>query len=135
MKFKTRALTEQELMNQEKEDQMEYNRIMKIIDKDESNLSPELMKELDSPLTKTEQLPSTTTQTNKQQTQSESPVNLEALESLMSTLPPEMSQILAMLIPQLDSESTLLDLVSMMNSQMDGEISDSQLESLEDLFE
>ena len=135
MKFKTRALTEQELMNQEKEDQMEYNRIMKIIDKDESNLSPELMKELDSPSTKTEQLPSTTTPTNKQQTASESPVNLEALENLMSTLPPEMSQILAMVIPQLDSESTLLDLVSMMNSQMDEEISDSQLESLEGLFE
>ena len=92
-------------------------------------------KQQDSPSMKTEQSPSTTTPTNKQQTQLENPVNLEALESLMSTLPPEMSQILAMVIPQLDSESTLLDLVSMMNSQMDEEISDSQLESLEGLFE
>ncbi len=48
LKFKTRALTEQELMNQEKEDQMEYNRIMNISDEDEEKLSPELMKELDS---------------------------------------------------------------------------------------
>ena len=48
LKFKTRALTEQELMNQEKEEQMEYNRIMNISDEDEEKLSPELMKELDS---------------------------------------------------------------------------------------
>ena len=48
LKFKTRALTEQELMNQEKEDQMEYNRIMNISDEDKEKLSPELMKELDS---------------------------------------------------------------------------------------
>ena len=111
-------------MNLEKEQEELYNEIIL-----------KQTKQQDSPSTKTEQLPSTTTPTNKQQTQLESPVNLEALESLMSTLPPEMSQILAMVIPQLDSESTLLDLVSMMNSQMDEEISDSQLESLEGLFE
>jgi len=53
----------------------------------------------------------------------------------MSTLPPELSQILAMAIQQLPSGSNLLDLVSMMNSLTDEEITDSQLESLEDLFE
>ena len=135
MKFKTRALTEQELMNQEKEDQMEYNRIMKVIDKDESNLSPELMKELDSPSTKTEQLPSTTTPTNNQQTQSESPIDLNTLQQVIPSLPPEIQQILAMVIPQLQSDSTLLDLVSMMNSQTDEEISDSTIEKLESLFQ
>ena len=82
-----------------------------------------------------ELLPSTITPTNKQQTQSESPVNLQVLENLMSTLPPELSQILGMVTPQLGSESNLLDLVSMMNSQMDGEISDSVLENLEGLFQ
>ena len=89
----------------------------------------------DLPSTQTELSPSTTTPTENQQNESKAQGNLEVLENLMSTLPPELSQILAMVIPQLESGSTLLDLVSMMNSQMDGEISDSQLESLEGLFE
>ena len=135
MKFKTRALTEQELLNQEKEDQMEYNRIMKLSDKDEEILTPQQMKELDFPLTQTEQLPSTTTPTNNQQTQSESPIDSNTLQQVIPSLPPEIQQILAMVIPQLQSDSTLLDLVSMMNSQTDEEISDSTIEKLEKLFQ
>ena len=90
----------------------------------------------DSPSTQTEQLPSTTTPTEEsaEQIKSKPQVNLEVLENLMSTLPPELSQILAMAIQQLPSGSNLLDLVSMMNSLTDEEITDSQLESLEDLF-
>ena len=124
-----RPLSAQEEVNLEKEEQEEYERLIL------SNKEEELTSEQDSPSTVTEQSPSTTTPINEQQTQSESPVNLEALENLMSTLPPEVSQILAMAIPQLDSESNLLDLVELMNSQMDGEISDSVLEDLETLFE
>ena len=78
---------------------------------------------------------STTTPTEEQQNKLEPPVNLEVLENLMSTLPPELSQTLAMVIPQLQSGSNLLDLVSMMNSLTDEEITDSQLESLEGLFQ
>ena len=100
-----------------------------------SNNKEELTKTQNSPLTQTEQLPSTTTPTEEQQNQSRPQVNLEVLENLMSTLPPEQSQILAMVIPQLRSGSNLLDLASMMNSLTDEEITDSQLESLEDLFE
>ena len=99
-----------------------------------SNNKEELTKTQDSPSTQTEQLPSTTTPAEEQPNQSRPQVNLEVLENLMSTLPPELSQILATVIPQLPSESNLLDLVSMMNSLTDEEISDSQLESLEDLF-
>jgi len=78
--------------------------------------------------------PSNITPTEEQQAVSKAQVNSEVLENLMSTLPPELSQILAMVTPQLQSGSTLLDLVSMMNSQTDEEISDSTLESLEGLF-
>ena len=85
--------------------------------------------------TQMEPSPSITTPTENQPVESNLQVNSEVLENLMSTLPPEISQILAMVIPQLGSESNLLDLVSMMNSLTDEEISDSQLESLEDLFE
>ena len=129
MNSNVRPLSAQEEVNLEKEEQEEYERLIL------SNKEEELTSEQDSPSTVTEQSPSTTTPINEQQTQSESPVNLEALENLMSTLPPEVSQILAMAIPQLDSESNLLDLVELMNSQMDGEISDSVLEDLETLFE
>ena len=94
-----------------------------------------LTKPQDSPLTQTEQLPSTTTPVEQTQNESKIQVNSEVLQNLMSTLPPELSQILAMAIQQLPSESNLLDLVSMMNSLTDEEITDSQLESLEDLFE
>ena len=128
MNSNVRPLSAQEEVNLEKEEQEEYERLIL------SNKEEELTSEQDSPSTVTEQSPSTTP-INEQQTQSESPVNLEALENLMSTLPPEVSQILAMAIPQLDSESNLLDLVELMNSQMDGEISDSVLEDLETLFE
>ena len=100
-----------------------------------SNNKEELTKPQNSPLMQTEQLPSITTPTEEQQNKSEPQVNLEVLENLMSTLPPELSQILATVIPQLGSESNLLDLTSMMNSQMDGEISDSVLESLQGLFQ
>ena len=99
-----------------------------------SNNKEELTKPQDFPSTQTEQLLSSTTPTEEQQSQSKPQVNLEVLENLMSTLPPEQSQILAMVIPQLQSGSNLLDLASMMNSLTDEEISDSTLESLEDLF-
>ena len=93
-----------------------------------------LTKAQDFPLTQTEQLLSTTTPVEETQKKLGLQVNSEVLENLMSTLPPELSQILDTAIQQLPSGSTLLDLVSMMNSLTDEEISDSQLESLEDLF-
>ena len=93
-----------------------------------------LTKKQDSLLTQTEQLPSTTTPTENQQNESKLEVNSQVLQNLMSTLPPELSQILVTAIQQLPSESTLEDLVSLMNSLTDEEISDSQLESLEELF-
>ena len=99
-----------------------------------SNNKEELTNPQDSPSIQMELSPSITTPIEEQQNESELQVNSEVLENLMSTLPPELSQILAMVIQQLPSESTLLDLVSMMNSLTDEEISDSQLESLEDLF-
>ena len=100
-----------------------------------SNNKEELTKPQNSPSTQTELTLSTPTPTEEQQSKLEPQVNLEVLENLMSTLPPELSQILATVIPQLQSGSNLLDLVSMMNSLTDEEITDSQLESLEDLFE
>ena len=112
--------------NEMMEDQEYYDRV--VLNK------PTLTKTQDSPSTQTEQLLSSTTPTEEQQSQSRPQVNLEVLENLMSTLPPELSQILGMVIQQLPSESNLLDLVSMMNSQTDEGISDSVLESLEDLF-
>ena len=90
--------------------------------------------EQDLPLTKTEQSLSSTTPTEKQEKESKLQVNSEVLENLISTLPPELSQTLALAIQQLPSESTLLDLVSLMNSLTDEEISDSMLEKLEELF-
>ena len=124
MNSNVRPLSAQEEVNLEKEQEELYNEIIL------KQTSPQ-----DFPSTQMEQLLSTTTPTNEQQTQLESPVNSQVLENLMSTLPPELSQILATVIPQLGSESNLLDLVSMMNSQMDGEISDSVLENLEGLFQ
>ena len=124
MNSNVRPLSAQEEVNLEKEQEELYNEIIL------KQTNPQ-----DFPSTQMEQLPSTTTPTNEQQTQSESRVNSQVLENLMSTLPPELSQILATVIPQLGSESNLLDLVSMMNSQMDGEISDSVLENLEGLFQ
>ena len=124
MNSNVRPLSAQEEVNLENEQEELYNEIIL------KQTNPQY-----SPSTQMELLPSTITPTNEQQTQSESPVNLQVLENLMSTLPPELSQILAMAIQQLPSGSNLLDLVSMMNSLTDEEITDSQLESLEDLFE
>ena len=124
MNSNVRPLSAQEEVNLEKEQEELYNEIIL-----------KQTKEQDFQSTQMELSPSITTPANEQQMQSESPVSLEVLENLMSTLPPEQSQILAMVIPQLQSGSNLLDLVSMMNSQMDGEISDSVLESLEGLFQ
>ena len=126
MSYQYSPRSNQETHNEMMEDQERYEELI---------LKEELTKEQASLSTQMEPLQSSTTPTSNPQTASESPVNLEVLENLMSTLPPEISQILAMVIPQLDSESNLLDLVSMMNSQMDGEISDSVLGSLEALFE
>ena len=99
-----------------------------------SNNKEELTNPQDSPSMQMKLSPSIITPIEEQQNESELQVNSEVLENLMSTLPPELSQILAMVIPQLQSESTLLDLVSMMNSQTDEKISDSVLENLEGLF-
>ena len=132
MNSNVRPLSAQEEVNLEMEEQEEYERL--ILSNNKEQKTQTLTNSQDSPSTQTEQLPSTTTPVEKTQNQSDQQVNLEVLENLMSTLPPELSQILATVIPQLGSESNLLDLVSMMNSQMDGEISDSQLESLEELF-
>ena len=128
MTYQYNPRSNQETHNEMLEDLDRYERLIL------SNNKEELTNQQDSLSTQTEQLPSTPTPTNEQQTASESPVNLEVLENLMSTLPPELSQTLAMAIQQLPSESTLLDLVSMMISLTDEEISDSVLEKLEDLF-
>ena len=121
MNSNVRPLSAQEEVNLDKEQEELYNEIIQT--KPQDSLSMQM-----------EQSPSSTTPTSNQQTASESPVNLEVLENLMSTLPPELSQILATVIQQLPSGSNLLDLVSMMNSLTDEEISDSVLESLEGLF-
>ena len=118
-----RQLSEQQIANEEKEEMEEYERLVL------KQTNPQ-----DSPSTQMEPSPSITTPTENQQVSSTPQINSEVLENLMSTLPPELSQILVMAIQQLPSGSNLLDLVSMMNSQMDGEISDSVLESLEGLF-
>ena len=99
-----------------------------------SNNKEELTSQQDSPLMRTEQSLSSTTPAEEMQKELKLQVDSKVLENLMSTLPPELSQTLAMAIQQLPSESTLLDLVSMMNSLTDEEISDSVLEKLEDLF-
>ena len=131
-----RPLTMQEKLDQEKEDQMIYKEIMQPSRKEKQKLSSELTKELDYLLTQMEQLPSSTTPTDNQQTQSESPINLQLLEQLTPSLPPQIQQILDMVIPLLDSESTLTDLVSMMNSRMEGETIDSAtLDLLKQLFQ
>ena len=118
--------------------QNQKKKLRRNLEKEQEELYNEIIlkqtNQQDSPLTQTEQLPFTTTPIENQQNQSEPQVNLEVLENLMSTLPPELSQTLAMAIPQLQSGSNLLDLVSMMNSLTDEEITDSQLESLEGLF-
>ena len=124
-----RPLSNQEEHNLMLEEEERYEEMMEL-----SNNKEELTNPPDSLLTQMELSPSTTTPTEEQQNKLEPPVNLEVLENLMSTLPPELSQILATAIQQLPSESTLLDLVSMMNSLTDEKITDSQLESLEDLF-
>ena len=128
MNSNVRPLSAQEEVNLENEEQEEYERLIHSSNK-ETLTNPQ-----DSLSTQMELSPSIITQTEEQQNQLEPQVNSEVLENLMSTLPPELSQILGMAIQQLPSESNLLDLVSMMNSQMDGEISDSMLESLGDLF-
>ena len=131
-----RPLTMQEKLDQEKEDEMIYKEIMQPSRKEKQNLSSELTKELDYLLTQTEQLPSSTTPTDNQQTQSESPINLQLLQQLIPSLPPQIQQILDTVIPLLDSESTLTDLVSMMNSRMEGETIDSAtLDLLKQLFQ
>ena len=112
-----------------------YEELILSNNKDSNQEEQTLTRPQDFPLTQTEQLPSTTTPVEQTQNESKIQVNSEVLQNLMSTLPPELSQILAMAIQQLPSESNLLDLVSMMNSLTDEEITDSQLESLEDLFE
>ena len=131
-----RPLTMQEKLDQDKEDQMIYKEIMQPSRKEKQTLSSELTKELDYLLTQTEQLPSSTTPTDNQQTQSESPINLQLLQQLIPSLPPQIQQILDTVIPLLDSESTLTDLVSMMNSRMEGETIDSAtLDLLKQLFQ
>ena len=124
-----RPLSNQEEHNLMLEEEERYEEMMEL-----SNNKETLTKPQDSTLTQTEQLPSTITPIEEQQKKSELQIDSEVLENLMSTLPPELSQILVMAIQQLPSGSTLLDLVSMMNSLTDEEITDSQLESLEDLF-
>ena len=128
MNSNVRPLSAQEEVNLEKEEQEEYERLIHSSNK-ETLTNPQ-----DSLSTQMELSPSIITQTEEQQNQLEPQVNSEVLENLMSTLPPELSQILATVIPQLQSGSSLQDLSSMMSSQMDEEISDSMLESLGDLF-
>ena len=128
MSYQYNPRSNQETHNEMMEDQELYEELIL------SNNKEELTKPQDFPSMQMELLPSTITPIEEQQNESELQVNSEVLENLMSTLPPELSQILAMVIPQLQSGSTLLDLVSMMNSQTDEKISDLQLESLEDLF-
>ena len=106
-----------------------------ILSNNKEQTTETLTKPQDSPSTQMELSPSTTTPTENQQNRLNQVVNLEVLENLMFTLPPELSQILATAIQQLPSESTLLDLVSMMNSLTDAKITDSQLELLEGLFQ
>ena len=128
MSYQYNPRSNKETHNEMLEDLDRYERLIL------SNNKEELTNPQDSPSMQMELSPSITTPIEEQQNELELQVNLEVLENLMSTLPPELSQILAMVIPQLQSESTLLDLVSMMNSQTDEKITDSQLESLEDLF-
>ena len=128
MSYQYNPRSNQETHNEMLEDLDRYERLIL------SNNKEELTNPQNSPSIQMELSPSITTPIEEQQNESELQVNLQVLENLMSTLPPELSQILAMVIPQLQSGSTLLDLVSMMNSQTDEEITDSQLESLEDLF-
>ena len=129
MSYQYNPRSNQETHNEMMEDQELYEELIL------SNNKEKLTKPQDSPSMQMELSPSITTPIEEQQNESSLNVNSEVLENLMSTLPPELSQILATVIPQLGSESNLLDLVSMMNSQMDGEISDSVLESLEGLFQ
>ena len=119
---------------QEHNEQLENEEIALMLEKLSSNKET-LTNPQDFLSTQMEPSPSTTTPTENQPVESNQQVNSEVLENLMSTLPPELSQTLAMAIQQLPSGSNLLDLVSMMNSLTDEEISDSQLESLEGLFE
>ena len=123
MNSNVRPLSAQEEVNLEKEQEELYNEIILKQTKPQDSLSTQM-----------EQSPSTTTPVEETQNELGLQVNSKVLQNLMSTLPPELSQILAMVIQQLPSGSNLLDLVSMMNSLTDEEISDSQLESLEDLF-
>ena len=133
MSYQYNPRSNKETHNEMLEDLELYEKL--ILSNNKEQTTETLTKPQDSPSTQMELSPSTTTPTENQQNKLNQNVNSEVLESLMSTLPPELSQILAMAIQQLPSESTLLDLVSMMNSLTDEEISDSQLESLEDLFE
>ena len=100
MNSNVRPLSAQEEVNLEKEEQEEYERLIF------SNSKKELTKPQDSPSTQMELSPSTTTPTEEQPKESEPPINLEVLENLMSTLPPELSQTLAMVIPQLNQGRT-----------------------------
>lgn len=74
--------------------------------------------------TQMEPSPSITTQVQEMLTSLESLVSSPALENLMSTLPPEVSQILDTVIRQLPSEFDPTNLSSMMSSLMGDEISE-----------
>ena len=133
MSYQYNPRSNQETHNEMLEDLELYEKL--ILSNNKEQTTETLTKPQDSPSTQMELSPSTTTPTENQQNKLNQNVNSEVLESLMSTLPPELSQILAMAIQQLPSGSTLLDLVSMMNSLTDEEITDSQLELLEGLFQ
>ena len=133
MSYQYNPRSNQETHNEMLENLELYEELILSNNKEEKTQT--LTKAQDFPSTQTEQLPSTITPVEETQNESGLQVNSEVLRNLMSTLPPELSQILAMAIQQLPSGSNLLDLVSMMNSLTDEEITDSQLESLEDLFE
>ena len=77
----------------------------------------------------------TTTPVEKTQNQSDQQVNLEVLENLMSTLPPELSQILDMVIQQFPSGLTLESLNSMMNSLTDEKISTSDFKTIKETLD
>ena len=132
MTYQYNPRSNQETHNEMMEDLERYERL--ILSNNKEQTTETLTKPQDSPSTQMELSPSTTTPTENQQNKLNQEVNLEVLENLMFTLPPELSQILATAIQQLPSESTLLDLVSMMNSLTDAKITDSQLELLEALF-
>ena len=87
-----------------------------------------------SNLTKTEQLPSTTTPVEETQMSSEEPDNLSVLENLMSTLPPELKRILATVTQQFPSEFDPNNLSSMMNFLMDDKITESMSDDQADLL-